>query len=451
MSELLTQPIPKLLARYIVPTVAAMLVTGVYGVVDGIFIGRLLGVDGLAGVALSYPLATILAAVGAMIGMGSSTLVSLRLGEGRPQDAQRIAGVAVVMVLLASVLLMLMGLWLGYQALRLIGAQGNVLALAWDYLFWSFALAPAAVSAMAFTALMRNDGHPGRVTWIMIGGGLLNIALDYLLIVVFPYGLAGAAIATMVAQGVVALVALASFFNQRSKLRLSLRVLGLNSSDCRAILRLGTPSLLMYLYLTVVMTMHNKAFLTQGEAIHVAAYSIIGYVEWVFYLVFEGIALGMQPVTSYSMGAGRLDRVLAARNGALLITLIVGAIALVVAYGWPQMLVGVFNRDGDLLESITVKGMALYFWSVPLEGFLLVGAVYFQSIGKEQLANILTGGKLILFAIIMVLFAWLWGVTGIWLSLPITSLLLTLWLLKKLFEQRQEDRDAGARSVSHHD
>jgi putative MATE family efflux protein len=440
MQGMLTQPMITLLARYIAPTVAAMLVTGIYATVDGIFIGHLLGADGLAGVSLGYPLASLLTAVGAMIGMGGSTLVSLKLGEGLLEDARRIAGVAVIMVMIASLLLMLAGLSLGHWGLTLIGAQGDVLALAWDYLFWSFVLGPAAVGAMAFTALMRNDGHPGRVTWIMIGGGVLNIVLDYLLIVVFPYGLAGAAIATMIAQGVVALIALSNFFSHRSKLRLHLNNLAVNADDCRSILRLGMASLLMYLFLSVVLTLHNKAFLTQGETIHVAAYGIVGYVEWFFYLIFEGIALGMQPITSYSMGAGRMDRVRAARNGALVITLIVGGIALGVTYGWPEVMVGIFNGEGPSLGRVTVEGMALYFWSVPLEGLLLVGAVYFQSIGKTQLANVLTGGKLILFTLVILLFAWVWGVTGIWLSLPVTNLLLTIWLLLKLFVQNADDR-----------
>lgn len=439
MSGSLAQPLSlrddsifRLFWRYTLPTIAAMLVTGVYVAVDGMFVGHFIGEDGLAAIILGYPIGSILYALGALIGMGASALVSIKLGENKTEEARNIVGNAFSLCLIASVIFCCLGISFGQDILQWVGAEGKILTMATDYLFWYFSMGFFAILSMAFSSLLRNDGQPNRVTYIMIFGGVLNIVLDWLLIVVIPWGLTGAAIATMLSQAATSALCLQHFFSDKSSLRIRWDSLKLKLDTCLQILKLGTSSLLMYMYLSVVLILHNKAFLMVGKPIHVAAYGIVSYTEAFFYLIFEGIALGTQPITSFNTGAGLKDRVIKARNLAFAVTLAVAAIGIAVLYSFPDYVVYLFAGDNALLQPVATNGMFLYFWGLPFEGMLLVGATYFQSINMPKEASILTGGKLLLISVFIFVLAHLFGVNGVWVALPICSLLLTTWMVYKI-------------------
>ncbi|UXI03823.1 MATE family efflux transporter [Photobacterium sp. TY1-4] len=422
----------KLFIRYTVPTIAAMLVTGIYVTVDGMFVGHFIGEQGLAGIMLGYPIGSILYAVGAMIGMGASALVSIRLGEGKTRSAEQIAGQTLLLCGIAAIMICTLGIASGDHLLRWLGAEGEILEMASEYLFWYFALGLFPILAMAFSALLRNDGQPNRVTLIMIFGGILNVVLDWVFIVVLPWGLTGAAIATMLSQAVTALLCLQHFFSPKATLRIRKATLRLTWHSIWEISRLGFSSLLMYLYLSVVLTLHNKAFLWVGDAMDVAAYGVVSYTEAFFYLVFEGIALGIQPITSFNTGAGQTARVIQTRNLAFAVTLLVALCGVAVIYSVPHYFVYLFAGPQTSILPDAVQGMQLYFWGLPMEGLLLVGATYFQSINRPKEASLLTGGKLVLISLLIFSFAALAGTEGVWVALPVCSSLLTVWLLLSL-------------------
>ncbi|MDO2949190.1 MATE family efflux transporter [Aeromonas simiae] len=441
VSDLGSAPLGRLFWRYVTPTVAAMLVTGVYVTIDGIFVGHLLGQDGLAGIMLAYPICAVLYAVGALIGMGASSLASFHLGKGERALARHIVGNALLLVLLASALLGGMGLWWGDEALRWMGAEGVIFDAGLDYLNWYARLGGFAVLSMAFTSLLRNDGRPGLTTCILVVGGLLNVLLDYLLMVVFPLGLAGAAIATMLSQAVTGLWALSHFFTARSHLRIRRHTLLPEWHLMGQTLRLGISSFLMYLYLSVVLALHNKALLWVGSSLHVAAYGVISYTEAFFYLIFEGIAMGIQPIASFNAGAGHRARVLRIRNLALGVTLMVAVAGWVPLYLWPEGAVWLFAGDNAELLPVATLGIWLYFWGLPMEGLLLVGATYFQAINRPRIASLLTGGKLVLIGLFLFGFGYLFGVPGVWLSLSSCSTLLASIMLAAMW---QESRQHGS-------
>ncbi|MEH8119916.1 MATE family efflux transporter [Aeromonas allosaccharophila] len=424
--DLGTAPLSRLFWRYVTPTVAAMLITGIYVTIDGIFVGHVLGQDGMAGLMLAYPICAVLYAVGALIGMGASSLVSFYLGQGNPAKARHIVGNALVMVLLASALLSFIGIRYGEPMLAWMGAEGEIFTAGLSYLQAYAWLGVFAVLSMAFSSLLRNDGRPGFVTLIMVVGGLLNVLLDYLLMVVFPFGLAGVATATMLSQAVTGLACLWHFFTPRSQLRISWDTLRPDLRLMGETVRLGISSFLMYLYLSVVLALHNKALLAVGTSLHVAAYGVISYTEAFFYLVFEGIAMGIQPIASFNAGAGHWQRVLRVRNLALGVTLGIALCAMIPLYLWPEAAVYLFAGDNATLLPVASLGIWLYFWGLPMEGLLLVGATYFQAINRARIASLLTGGKLVLIGGFLWGFSTLWGVPGVWLALPTCSSLLVL-------------------------
>ncbi|TNJ07370.1 MATE family efflux transporter [Aeromonas veronii] len=440
--DLGTAPLSRLFWRYVTPTVAAMLITGIYVTIDGIFVGHVLGQDGMAGLMLAYPICAVLYAVGALIGMGASSLVSFYLGQGNPAKARHIVGNALVMVLLASALLSFIGIRYGEPMLAWMGAEGEIFTAGLSYLQAYAWLGFFAVLSMAFSSLLRNDGRPGFVTLIMVVGGLLNVLLDYLLMVVFPFGLAGVATATMLSQAVTGLACLWHFFTPRSQLRISWDTLRPDLRLMGETVRLGVSSFLMYLYLSVVLALHNKALLAVGTSLHVAAYGVISYTEAFFYLVFEGIAMGIQPIASFNAGAGHWRRVLRIRNLALGVTLGIALCAMFPLYLWPETAVYLFAGDNATLLPVASLGIWLYFWGLPMEGLLLVGATYFQAINRASIASLLTGGKLVLIGGFLWGFSTLWGVPGVWLALPTCSSLLVLVMWRAM---RQE---SGAHALA---
>ncbi|MCH1928791.1 MATE family efflux transporter [Shewanella sp. A25] len=433
--RLLQEPIVKLFWRYAIPTIASMLVTGVYVTIDGIFIGHYLGETGLAGMMLAYPVGAILYAVGAMIGMGSAALVSINLGQGNVAKARKLLGNAFSLCLLAGSIFALLGTVFSKDILTALGAEGAILHDANEYLFWYFALCHFPIISMAFTSLLRNDGRPTMVTYVLILGGVLNTFLDWLFIAVFPFGLAGAAIATMLSQAVTGLLCLQHFFGDKTQLKINLEQMKLNLDHCLNIARVGLPSFLMNLYLSIVLTLHNTAFLWVGGPLHIAAYGVVSYTEAFFYLIFEGIALGTQPIYSFNTGAGRYDRVKQARNIAFGMTLLTAACGLALIYSRPEWLVYLFAGDNQNLAPVAIEGMRYYFWGLPFEGLILVGASYFQAINCAKQASMLTGTKLLLIAGIIYCFAWAFGVNGVWVSLATCSTMLVIWMfwaLKRL-------------------
>ncbi|MGN4988657.1 MATE family efflux transporter [Aeromonas sp. 97A] len=440
--DLGTAPLSRLFWRYVTPTVAAMLITGIYVTIDGIFVGHVLGQDGMAGLMLAYPICAVLYAVGALIGMGASSLVSFYLGQGNPAKARHIVGNALVMVLLASALLSFIGIRYGEPMLAWMGAEGEIFTAGLSYLQAYAWLGVFAVLSMAFSSLLRNDGRPGFVTLIMVVGGLLNVLLDYLLMVVFPFGLAGVATATMLSQAVTGLACLWHFFTPRSQLRISWDTLRPDLRLMGETVRLGISSFLMYLYLSVVLALHNKALLAVGTSLHVAAYGVISYTEAFFYLVFEGIAMGIQPIASFNAGAGHWRRVLRIRNLALGVTLGIALSAMFPLYLWPEAAVYLFAGDNATLLPVASLGIWLYFWGLPMEGLLLVGATYFQAINRARIASLLTGGKLVLIGGFLWGFSTLWGVPGVWLALPTCSSLLVLVMWRAM------RRESGAHALA---
>ncbi len=440
--DLGTAPLSRLFWRYVTPTVAAMLITGIYVTIDGIFVGHVLGQDGMAGLMLAYPICAVLYAVGALIGMGASSLVSFYLGQGNPAKARYIVGNALVMVLLASALLSFIGIRYGEPMLAWMGAEGEIFTAGLSYLQAYAWLGVFAVLSMAFSSLLRNDGRPGFVTLIMVVGGLLNVLLDYLLMVVFPFGLAGVATATMLSQAVTGLACLWHFFTPRSQLRISWNTLRPDLRLMGETVRLGISSFLMYLYLSVVLALHNKALLAVGTSLHVAAYGVISYTEAFFYLVFEGIAMGIQPIASFNAGAGHWRRVLRIRNLALGVTLGIALCAMFPLYLWPETAVYLFAGDNATLLPVASLGIWLYFWGLPMEGLLLVGATYFQAINRARIASLLTGGKLVLIGGFLWGFSTLWGVPGVWLALPTCSSLLVLVMWRAM------RRESGAHALA---
>ncbi|WP_172806711.1 MATE family efflux transporter [Endozoicomonas arenosclerae] len=412
--------------RYTLPAVAGMLVNGLYATIDGIFIGQYVGANALASMNLVWPIFGLVVGIGLMCGTGSAALYSIFKGEGRPEQAQSIFGNAISLMTLLSVAIGLLLYHFGDRGLMLMGAKDDVLIMGRDYLQVISAGSLAALLGAALPMMIRNDDRPHLATIVMVVGAIANIVLDYLFIVVLQQGVTGAAIATVLAQLATAIIGLIYFFSSKAKLRLSLRHLKVSLDGYRQIIITGTPSLAMFLYMSFVLGVHNRLFLEFGSVTSLAAFTIVGYVQAIFYMMAEGIAHGIQPLVSYNHGAGNQKNIRKALMMGIRWVLIIGIGLLIMINLMPEVIARVFNNDDPVLIAETVKGLHLHLFTMFLDGFIVVAAAYFQALAKSKTATLITLGNMGVQIPLLFTLPFLLGVTGVWIALPLSNIFLAV-------------------------
>ena len=420
--------------RYAIPSIAAMLVSGLYQIIDGIFVGHYVGYEGLAAINTAWPVIGVIAGLGIMLGMGAGSLVSIYRGEGNSPLAQRTLTTSLWLITIFACLVMLFITLFGTQLLILQGAVGNTLALSQDYINVFVWGGGVTIAAAALPMLIRNDDSPNIATALMIIGAVMNIVLDYLFIGVFGFGLAGAAIATVISQLTVTLIGLGYFCSAHTSIKLRPNMLAGSIALAIRIIKLGASSLIMFLYFSFVVAIHNKLFMLYGSAIEVGAFAIIGYIATLYYLVAEGIAGGAQPPISYYLGSQQHARIKATVMLALKTILISGVSVVVLLNSFPDTFISLFSNNDAALLVATENGLRLHLFALFLDGFIFLASVYFMAVDQGGKALMISlGNMLIQIPFLYFLPQW-FGIDGIWLSLPISNVALTLIVAPLLWQ-----------------
>jgi putative MATE family efflux protein len=420
--------------QYTLPTVAAMLVNGLYQVVDGIFIGRYMGAEGLAGINVVWPIIGTVMGVGMMVGVGTGALASIHTGSGNRQKARTSLSTGLVLLLITYPVLVLT-LW-RYSEFFLLaqGIDGNALAMGSEYIE---VLVPASfftLGSIAIPFLLRNDGRPHYATFLMVLGALLNIVFDYLFIVRFGWELKGAALATALSQCVVTLMGVGYFFSKYATMRLRLSRFTIRFAEIPQILAIGSSSMVMYLYGSVMVAVHNWMFTQYGTVLTVGAYAVLGYILVIYYLTAEGIANGMQPLVSFNHGAKNGPAVKQLFSIACWSSILVGIVFVTALNVYPEEIIGIFNGDDPELMRDAVMGIRLHMFAVFLDGFIVVVAAYYQAIGDSKKAMFTTVGNMVIQFPFLYIFSQLFGLTGVWLAYPISNIALSvvlIWMIRK--------------------
>lgn len=424
--------------RYTLPTVIAMLVSGFYQIVDGIFIGHFVGAQGLAAINMAWPWVGLMAGVGLMIGMGAGINCSIAQGEGHEYKArQYITHGLGLLVLLGISVGLLVVVW-GDHLLLIQGVEESVLLHASNYLKVFGWCSPVIMASLALPILVRNLGAPLLATGMMLAGAVINVLLDYVFVMQMGWGLEGAAWATVLGESLSVIIGLIFLYSRRSPLPLQ-RLRGWTrpkKAVCTDIIVSGLSSLLMYLYASVAVLLHNFALMRYGNTVHVAAYAVTGYIMTVYYLLAEGLATGMQPIVSYFHGAGLTAPI--RKTFFLALRWIVGTglgfvvLIFLVPHGWASIFV---SADDAILTSATVQALKLHLFALFIDGFLVLAAAYFQAINENRKAIAVTVlNMLIQLPALLLLAPWL-GVDGVFLALPISTIILGAGIMLILKQQ----------------
>ncbi|MEZ9057721.1 MATE family efflux transporter [Vibrio pelagius] len=421
----MSQSISRQFWRYTIPTVAAMLVNGLYQVVDGIFIGRFVGADGLAGINVAWPVIGSILGLGMLVGVGTGALVSIRQGEKDTQGAKQILATGLTLLLALTPLVAGVLFFFAEDFLRWQGAEGRVFDLGLQYLQILIVGSVFTLGSIAMPFLLRNDDSPNLATILMVVGAVINIVLDYLFIAWLNWELTGAALATAIAQLVVTGLGLAYFFSRRANLRLRWSELRLNLDVIPQIFAIGTSSFFMYAYGSMMVALHNALFAQYGNQLMIGAYAILGYIVTVYYLTAEGIANGMQPLVSYNHGAKRQDNIRQLLKIAMVSSVAVGMAFIILLNIFPREFVSVFNSEDPQLVEYTVLGIRLHMFALALDGFLVVAGAYYQAVNKGSKAMFVTVGNMLIQLPFLYIMPKLFGVPGIWIAYPLSNIALS--------------------------
>ena len=282
--------------KYILPTMLTFTMAGIYGVIDGVFVGHAVGDAGLAGVNVAYPLVCLILAAGTGLGMGGGVISSIARGRGETERSQRVVGVTLFMLVVASLPILVLYSLFAEQLCRVLGGQGETLSQAVYYLKVIAIGAPFQVLVTGCTPLIRNKGMVAFAMCVQVFAGLVNVLLDYLFVMVWGRGTAGAAEATVVSQAV-AFVFVLGFFLHRNN-RVPLRDLVPDGSICAHILKLGAAPFGLTLLPEVSTVVNNISLSYYGGETALAAYAVISYVAFFVQIMIQSVGDGSQPLIS---------------------------------------------------------------------------------------------------------------------------------------------------------
>ncbi len=449
-SRIGTEPILPLLLRFSVPAIVGMLVHALYNIVDRMFIGYGIGPHGIAGVTLSFPLMMVMVSFSIWIGVGANTLFSIRMGEGRREEAERILGNAFGLLFFVPLVASLAALaWLD-PLLRLVGTSEDLLPHARVYARIVLAGSALSTTGHGLAHFVRSDGRPVVAMVSMILGAVANVLLDALFIFVFGWGMAGAAWATVIAQGLSFAWCLAYFLSPSAHTKLRRHCLRL---DFRRLvgpmLAIGFGPFAMNLANSLLNVVLNRGLRDYGGDDAIAVMGILSaYMSVIFMPVF-GITQGAQPLIGYNYGARRYRRVRLLFWSTAAATTVLMLAGWIVSQLFPTGIMRLFvPADSDLMP-LGVQALRVFTLAFPIIGFPITGGHLFQAIGKPvQAALMALSRQVILFIPFILIFPRFWGLPGIFAAAPASdflTFLLSLFLVGGLLRRLRTMEAAEAR------
>lgn len=418
------EKIVKLLLKFSIPAIIGMLVNALYNVVDRIFIGNGVGSLGIAGITIAFPLMLIIMASGMLIGLGANSLVSIRLGQGRRDEAELIMGNALTLLILISVVITAIGLIFLEPLLKAMGASETVLPYARDYasiILWGTLFQSIGFGMNNF---IRAEGQPKIAMVTMLIGAVLNTILDPLFIFVFHWGIKGAALATILSQMVSALWVLYHFFGGRSSLKIHMRNLRLDRGSVGRIMALGSAPFAMQAAAGLLNVIMNRSLTIYGGDVAVSSMGVVNSVAILFLMPIFGINQGVQPILGYNYGAKNHDRVREALKLGILSATAIVAFGFIVTQLYSREIVSFFNpRDPELI-AFGSQAIRIYLAFLPVIGFQIVASNYFQAVGKPKHAMLLSLSRQVMILIpALLILPRFFGVTGILYAGPLSDLI----------------------------
>ena len=435
----------RLFFRCALPSMVSMAVTSLYTVVDGIFVGRYVGADALAAVNLVMPLLLISFALIDLVAVGSSVQIAIRLGEQKSEEASRIFSFCSKLILLLSLLIGAAGFFLAGPAVALMGAERQVTAMAVDYLRVYALLAPFIMLFFALDNYLRICGRVRYSMGINVFTSLVNIVLDALFLIVFRWGVAGAALASCIGMALGTVLGLLPFLRKKLPLRFVRGRVPLH--QLAALLANGSSEFFSSIAGSVLMVILNSVLLHLAGTPAVSAFSIVMYVDSIVGALLFGMADSMQPAISYNYGAGSRTRMFALEKRVLTAAAISLAVLVWMQLGGEQVIPLFLKEEDSALLDMTLRAMELFSLSYLLGWVSTCLSSFFTALNRPGLSLVLAFSRTLVFPLLSLLvLPGALGLDGVWLISTstgvLTAILSLLFLLRVLRQEKLLSRTA---------
>ena len=405
----------KTFLQYVVPSMLAFALSGVYAIADGFFVGNELGDNALAAINIAYPLTALLQAAGTGIGMGGAIRYTITMASEKGNRKDKYFGTACWMMILASLFLMALFFLCAKPILQLFGASGEILLLCQEYIRFITYGAVFQILATGMLPLIRNMG--GVITGMsaMIAGFVTNIIFDYLFVWVMPYGMAGAAIATVMGQAVTLVVCLGFLVIKKQKPILSLGkdTLGM----AKEILQVGLSPFGLAFSPNITLILVNKWAVIYGGDFAVTCYSPVSYICTVVLLLLQGVSDGVQPLISQSYGKGQTATTKQYRKYAYGFSFMVAAICFSLLFFYRKPAAALFGSSAEVTDYVA-EILPYFIGGTLFVSISRITTAYFYATEKNKLAYILIYGESVFLLGLLVLLAKVWSLWGVWLAVP---------------------------------
>lgn len=407
--------------QYVIPSVLSFALSGVYAIVDGFFVGNSLGDIGLSAVNIAYPIAAVIQAIGTGIGMGGAIYYSIHKAEKKEKEARMFTAGAIWLMLASTVILTALFFFLSSPILRLLGASGNLLALAEEYTVIIALGTGLQIIGTGLVPFIRNLGGSFYAMIAMVAGFITNIILDYLFVWVWEQGVAGAAIATIIGQGVTLLIALAYLLQKREfTLKIPFSKIAAVSAS---ILKIGIAPFGLAMSPNISLVIINRFSVSYGGEAAVATYACIAYMICIIYLVFQGVGDGSQPLISRHYGERDVMRLKNIRRLAYGFSLLLAVVGCIIMYLTRGSLGLLFGASSEVNIEIS-KIIPIFLVSVPFVAINRVTTASFYATEKSAFSYVLTFIEPFLMLVLMLILPPLFGgQIMIWWSTVIARIL----------------------------
>lgn len=422
----------KKLIRFTFPTIVMMIFTSIYGVVDGLFVSNVAGSNAFASVNLIMPALMILGAIGFMIGTGGSALVSLTLGMGNPKRANEIFSMLIYFLILSGIAVTAAGIFVIEPVAKFLGADETTLA---DCVIYGRTLLLGMTPFLlqnAFQSFLVVAEKPKMGLVVSVVSGVLNMALDFLLIYVLRMGVFGAALATDISQLVGCVVPLVYFIRKNKsplrlvKTRISIKPLLQSCTN-------GSSEMLTNISMSLVNMLYNAQLIKLAGANGVVAYGIIMYVGFIFVGTYIGYSIGVAPIVGYHYGAGNEGELKSLLKNSLFLIGIAAVILTVLAELSSGILAGIFVSYDATLLAMTETAIRIYVICYIFAGFNIFASSFFTALNNGVISALISFMRTLVFQVAMILLLpMLMGLNGIWMSVvfaEIFALAISAWCL----------------------
>lgn len=428
MSE---KPIEKQFWKYVLPAMLTTVLDIFYVIVDGFFVGQAVGDPGLAAINLAWPAAALVFAVAKGIGSGGAVVMSTRRGAGDMEGAERARGNTILMLIGASLLLTLTLTVFLEPVLRFLGADGQVMDLAKEYTRVVAAGCSAYVLSSGLTPLLRNRGKTVAAMCALSISMIANVVLDALLTMVIPWGMFGAALATVISEGIAAAICITVMVCDRGEW-LHRKQMQPDAKTIGNIVKIGASPMGLFLSPSLVIVFTNWQCLAYGGDMAVAAYSVLSYLGGACQSLLQGVGEGVQPIISYCRGAEDYQAVRRTLKKAAGITMMLAVLAMVLVTLFRGGLPAMFGTSREVGAEIC-RGALFVVAALPFLGITRLLSSYFYAVDEARLAMVMAyADPAVATPVFVFLLPLLFKLDGVWMAYPAAQLVLAVVALLML-------------------